>query len=531
MAGTVFVPPGGAGAKYHAPTEEMLRIREKCVEIWNTIQELKKHSAAKEHQAAFDFFGRLRALSGIVGLLAEQPGYRPNDPAGQALRDRMKPLKAKMDDIMRDLNATVNLTDPLPYTAPSRVAWTISKAEALARILLDPNVAKDLDTIRYDKTLPLSTKEVFFDWVGHHVNDAMLEVVKSKKHEEQIFEAVMKTLDSHEKNTMIGACLWASQAAASSAGNLPGPNSLYVGAIRLRAIRGFKELATRAPNAILGDILPHWFEALKLSPQERTDFELALNEFNAQHKIAASTPQNPSRTEELARELAQARAKQIYDEKLHSILKKSGSPQSGAMLSAGMSILNIVCLYFVWQSMPDANWNFRNVADMASATVLAGTGICATLVRMKVNIQWMTKLVEHPYVGIGIGVFAGFVTALDGFDVIWEASTKTKKDWWMISSGVLQIGSGFAMVLGACFAAPGVQLVGVLLGLAAGAIAIVVDLAKEPMDEFIKELLEKIKSAKCEWNGSPIMDNVGLKDSLEVFEKLVGIHRCRAPRV
>ena len=527
MAGSVFVPPDGAGARYNTPSVEMERIHGKCVEIWNTIQEIKQHSPKAEHLAALDFFGRVRALSAVVGVLAEQPGYRPDTQEWKDARQSMAPLKAKMDEIITKLNTTVDMTNPLPYTAPKRVRWMENQADKLKTILLDPANAKDIRTISEDKNLSWETKAVFFDWVGNHINNAMMEVVKSKKHEEDIFAAVTKTLDSHENQTIIGACLWFGQTAASSAGNLPGPNSLYVGLIHVHALRGFsKGLKTRGPTNVLGDILPHWYDALKLSADERTNFDNALGEFKEQHQIAA----NPSSTQ-AAKDLAGARADQIYADKIKTILKKGGSPQSGPALTVGMTIVNIICVYFVWESTPSlAEMSLKNVGDMVSASLLALAGVGSSTVRLlaeiKVNIQWMTKLVESPFVGAGLGYFTGFMSILDGLDVIREARSKTKTDWWMVGSGVLQISSGVAIIFGVLFATPGLQLAGVVLGFAAGAIAVVVDLTKEPMVQFINELLDKIKAAPCEWDRDTpaqtlIIDNVGLRSLVSEFEGLV----------
>jgi hypothetical protein len=515
MPHPIFVPPGGAGAKFTPPSEEMLRIRDKCVTIWNTLDAIRKHSVEREHEAAVDFFGRIRALSGMVGLLAEQPGCAPNDPVGQAERARMVPLKQKMDEITQKLNSTVNLTDPLPYTAPKRVEWMGFQAHTLANILLDPANAKDIEAIGADPTLSYETKAVFFDWVGHFLNDAMAEVVKNKKHEEEIFSAVTKTLDSRSTKNAIGACLWSIQMTASSAGNLPGPNTLYVGVVRIRAVLGLKELASRAPAAILGELLPHWFTALDLSQDERAGFEKALTRFKSEVDSAAKS------STEVEKNLSNARAQKIYENELKPIAKKGGSPQSGPRLSGAMTVLNIICLVDTWKSLPDSNKTLRNIGDIANAGILAGSSFVVTLSRIKRSIPYMTKFVEHPYVGAGIGLFAGFVAIIDGVDTLFDALNKTKADPWIVASGGLQVSAGAAIVYGVLFASPGFQLVGVLLGVAAGAASVASSLLKDPMVAFFEDLLENIKKAECKWDKSLIMRNVGLSTLLSELEGLV----------
>lgn len=520
----IYIAPGSAAAFVQPPSKEMLLIRDKCEVIWKTIEELRKHPAKAEMETALDFFGRIRALKGIVEILAKQPGFRDGDKRKEDAQKRLAPLKSKMDEIMTKLNTTVNLSDPLPYTAPKRVAWTEMQTGKLVDILFDPDNVKLLNAVAEDKNLTWSTKEVFFDWVGHHIHEALVEVVKTKKYEGRLLESILRTLDSRQKDTMIGACLWLGQAAASSGGNLPGPNSLYVGVVHLRAIAGFQELSKRGARAVLGDITEPWFEALRLSDKERTAFNDALKEFNDHHDVIAKTPQNPTRVQQMAAEEAQLRADGVYRDKLKPILKKDGSPQSGAALSGGMTLLNMVCLFMIWETLPPET-TLKNWVDFgsAAATTTAGglTSISRLLTEMKRNVTWFSKLAEHPYVGKGIGFVTAIISCAEGLAVFYEGWTKTKKDWWMIWSGGLQFSSGVVLLFAVLWGSPGGQLLGVVLGLAATAVAAIDDLTKEPMVEFLKQLLDKIKGARCLWDNSPVMTNVGLDSLISEFEALI----------
>lgn len=519
MAGPAFVPPGLTGAQYQAPSEEMVQIAKTCSELWDTIQDLRKHPPDGEHRAALDFFGRIRALSGMVALLAEQPGYRPTDEEGAAVRKRMEPLRTKMAEIVKQLNDNVNMMDPLPYSAPNRVKWMQYRADKLASILLDPAHAKPIEAVGADKTLSWSAKATFFDWVGHFVHEAMMEVLKSKKHEQGIFDAVNRALDSRERNTMIGACLWTSQTAASAAGNLPGPNSLYVGMIRFKALQGLQKLGPSAAKALLGDIVPHWYDALRLSPDERTKFEAAMKRFEAEHNRAL-TEKNAT-----AAGVARGEAQKAHDE-MKRLVRTGGRPQSGVALSATMSVVNLLCLFLAWDALSDDKWNpskwsKRNWADLAAAALQASTGICNTVIRWRANVGLAQKIIESGPLGAAIGIYVGMVAVIEGVDLMLDEWSRSNRDWWVLISGGLQVGSGVAIVFGAVFGSPGLQLIGVLAGLGATVIALIDDAVQDKMVRYLSELIKQVKEAKSLWDGTLIMNNLGLTSLIEDFEKLI----------
>src|SRR5207249_3543618 len=155
------------------------------------------------------------------------------------------------------------------------------------------------------------------------------------------------------------------------------------------------------PKAILGDILPHWYDALKLDAGEQAAFETALHKLNTERNAVLASKTKVEFDD------SSAHADEAYAE-LEGIVKGKGNPQAGVKLSGVMSLLNLLCLYFVWDSTPDKwnplKWGKKTWADISSVGVASAAGICSTLVRMQVNIGVMKNFIEHPAVGIGIGV-------------------------------------------------------------------------------------------------------------------------------
>ena len=333
-----------------------------------------------------------------------------------------------------------------------------------------------------------------------------------------MFDAVTKALDSHSEETMVGACLWASQGAASSAGNLPGPNSLYVGAVRFKALRALGRLANKAqaPQAVLDDVLPHAFDALKLNANERTAFGDALKKFRDKH-VEIRDLKDPSRIK-----LAQKEANNIYNDELAAIVKDKGRPQSGPLLTGGMTVVNLVCLILVWELTPELkNFSARNVADVALASVNVGAGICTTLLRMRVATDVMTKLIENPYVGPALGYLAVGVNMIEGAVTFFDEYMKQKSDRWVLVSGGLQFGSGALILIGILGASPGFQLAGVIVGLVASAVAIGEDVLTDKMVRFITQLIKQIKEANSTYDNAALMISVGVQKLVIELEALV----------
>jgi hypothetical protein len=502
----------------------MIAIGKKCAEIWTVLEELRKHPDRPEFETALDFFGRIRALKGVVDLIAKQPGMKDGDPRKAAEQARIAPLKAKMDEIINKVDTTVNLSDPLPYTSPKRVAWKQTQTARLSEIVLDEATAKLIDTVLQDPKLNWATKEMFFDWVGQHLQLAMAEIIKTKKYEGKLLDLVLDTLNSHDKKSVIGACLWAGQTAATSGGNLPGPQTLYVAVVHLRAVRGFRELSSRGAKAVAGDIKDAWFEALRLSATERTAFSDALTDFNAQHEIIGKLPASPTRTQALEAEVAMKKAQQIYDEKLLPVVKSGGQAHAGWALSGGATLLNMLCTFLVWENLDDKK-TWKDWADFASSLTNTVAGSITTVSRMfvaiKREITWLSGLAEHPYLGQGVGFVTAIMSIVDGWATIQDAISKTTKDWWMVASGGLQIASGVVIIIAVCLSSPGGQIIGAVIGIVAGAVAVIDDLVTDPMVVFLREMLEKIRGAKSNWDQSSMVKNVGVDTLVDDFDHLI----------
>ncbi len=517
MSDVVCATTGDAMTDIQIFTPAAKRLGELSTNLRKRVREIQTYPLVNESKVAANFFGSIRALAGIIEVLAEQPGYRPTDVEGQAVKARMLPLKEKMDEITRKLDSTVNLMSPLEYTAPKMMSDRAEEARRLAGILLDPAYAADIKEVSEDKSIPDCWKAQLFQQLGRSIHNAMLEVVKTK-YESQIFDAVKKALDEHKTDLMIGGCLWASQSLASAGGNLPGANSLYVGAIRLRAMWGLKELGARGSAAVLDDILPHWFEALKFTSEQKAGFEASLKKFKDLHKQAAAE------TTQEGAQAASGKAQQVYENELLVKVKSDGQPQSGVALSGAVSFINLICLILVWESMPDkynpATWSVRNWVDLTGAGANFGFGFCATLARMRVNLGVATRLAENARVGLGLGIILaainvgeGIITAIDGY---------SKGDYWLISSGTLQLGSGVMIVIGIAMTSPGAQLAGVVLGLAATAVSLVADAAQDKMLQFLSVIMTTIKSAVSAYDGKThLVDSLGLGSLISELEGLI----------
>jgi mannitol-specific phosphotransferase system IIBC component len=119
----------------------------------------------------------------------------------------------------------------------------------------------------------------------------------------------------------------------------------------------------------------------------------------------------------------------------------------------------------------------------------------------------------------------GFVTAImsivDGWATIQDAISKTTKDWWMVASGGLQIASGVVIIIAVCLSSPGGQIIGAVIGIVAGAVAVIDDLVTDPMVVFLREMLEKIRGAKSNWDQSSMVKNVGVDTLVDDFDHLI----------
>lgn len=285
---------------------------------------------------------------------------------------------------------------------------------------------KDIQEVRDDKTIQDPWKAAFFEELGKSIHETVVEILKTK-HENDMFDGVTKALDAHSEETMVGACLWASQTSASAGGNLPGPNSLYVGLIRVKALWALRKLANKAQTsqAVLDDVLPQAFDALKLSSTEQTDFKDALKEFCDKHKkMSTATDTNAQKT-------ASMEADEIYNGKLAAILKNKGSPQAGATLTGAMTFLNLLCLIAVFDLTDFQGSPMRSVADLTLAGANFVAGFCTTLLRMQKCTTVMTTLIENPYVGPALGYFAAIVNLFEGAATAWGEWNKQDTDWWI----------------------------------------------------------------------------------------------------
>ena len=150
--------------------------------------------------------------------------------------------------------------------------------------------------------------------------------------------------------------------------DLSGPNSLYVGVVRIRAL----VLLEKAKDAgklsgLLDEVLPHWFAALKFSDQERAAFNVSLGKFVGAHDKAVAASQQPAtaytRTEA---QVATMEANAIYKDELKSRVESKGSPQSGLKLRGFLTVLNLACLFALWKQSPElkkmALSDFANLA-------------------------------------------------------------------------------------------------------------------------------------------------------------------------
>jgi len=511
----VFAAPGDAGNAVEVHTPAVDRLAAVSRKLRADVQTIRSNPFDSDYKEAVNFFASVRGLAGIIGLLAEQPGYRPSDAEGQAAKARLAPLKAKMDEITKQIESKVNLMNPLPVTAPQRVEARVTEAGRLAGMLHDADSVKDIKEVGDDASIPATWKAMFFEELGKSIHEAVVEVLKTK-HESQIFDAAAKALDSHSKDTMIGACLWVSQGATVAAGNLPGPNSLYVGLVRVKALEALEETGTKGADAVLGDLLPHYFDALKFSPEEQTTFKVALEKFK-EHHTTVQIEKDPNGIQ-----VAKANAQKVYDEDLAGALKTKGSLQSGPGLTAVMTILNIICLVGVCKTTPDfADYNLRNKLDFTLAVANAGAGICATLLRMSIAKSVMTKIIANPAVGPALGYFAAAVNFYEGIDTLWVEAHKQKADGWMVLSGGCQIASGLVLAYGIIATVPGAQLVAVVLGIVASALALIADATDDKMVRFVSQLIKQIKEAKSTYDNTPLMNNLGLDALVNDLDKLV----------
>jgi hypothetical protein len=499
----------------HTPAVDRLAAVSR--QLREAVQTIRANPFDSDYKEATTFFSSVHGLAGIIGVLAEQPGYRPTDAEGQAVRARMAPLKSKMDEMTKKIESTVNIMAPLPVTATQRLEDRANECGRLLGILNDADSVKDIKEVRDDKTIPDTWKAMFLEELGKSIHETVVEILKTK-HEKEMFDAVTKTLDQHSDDAVIGACLWASQTAASAAGNLPGPNSLYVGAVRIKALYALRDLASKvkASPAVLDDVLPHAFDALMLSTEDRTAFAGALNEFRDQNRtMSTSADANEASA-------AGIKADQVYNEKLTPIVKKGGSPQAGPGLSGVMTVVNLVCLVAVWELAPDLkDFRWQNAADLTLATANAAAGVCTTLLRMRIAVDVMTKLVEHPFVGPALGYFAAVVNIAEGAVAFWNEWHKQDKDYWMLGSDALQCGSGVLILAGVFCASPGLQLLGIVSGICAAAIAIGDDMLSDKMVRFISQLLKQIKEAKSTYDNAPLMISVGVATLVADIEGLV----------
>lgn len=486
------------------------------------VKEILQHPLDVEYGVAANFFSKIGALADVVRLIAEQPGYRAGNAEGDAVRARVAPLKAKMSEITRRIETTVNLSAPLSATAPDRVSARADDALRLVDVLMDPKNADDINTVSKDRKLTNMWKDMFFNELALSTHNAMIEVLKTK-HEDKIFDAIGRTLDRRTTDTMIGGIVWSIQLLASAGGNLPGPNSIYVSCVRIMTLRSLSKIAVSGADVVLETMVPHWCDALAFNVDESRKFTNALNRFREQYKDVAVAEQGPVvEYRAIAAKTAADKAQEIYDAELVPIVKSSGAPHSGFPLSAAMTGLNVLCLVGVWFSAPSlADFAAKDFANVALAGVNASFGIVATLSRSRFATEWAISLAESKVAGAAIGYFTAVISVAEGFQTIYNELQKKHADGWVVLSGTLQVGSGIAIAIGVFCSMPGAQLVGVVLGVAAGVVALIDEAATDKMVYYISSLVNSMKEARSTWDNKRLIDNLGLTALVAELEELV----------
>ncbi len=525
--------------------DRLIAVRATLISVVKGIQARPFTGEAK---SAVEFFGCINALDAVLRVVADQPGYSPNNREGNAVRDRMKPLIEQMDKINYHVMTTVDPRAPLEATAMERISARNHEAVNLVGILLNEENAADVMTVSNDRALADTWKDMFFAQLGNSVHEAMVEVLKTNQ-QEHIYKAVDDALDQHQRTTMIGGILWAIQAASSLGGNLPGPNSLYVGVVRIRAL----VLLEKAKDAgklsgLLDEVLPHWFAALKFSDQERAAFNVSLGKFVGAHNKAVAASQEP--TTEITRTAAKAAsldANTIYKDELKSLVESKGSPQSGLKLSGFLTILNLACLFALWKQSPElkkmALSDFANLGVSASSSLF---GIVATFSRCSWAVRYAEmlgeaqaagtvvpgtlakvmsptlKLANSATVGKALGAVAGFVTLVEGvMTVTDECHEGLFMSKLMIVGGVFQGISGAILIWGAVTGWPPAQLAGVIIAIAASLVELIADELKDKMVAYIRRLIALIKEATSPWDNGKLEDKLGLSGMMSDLETLV----------
>ena len=123
--------------------------------------------------------------------------------------------------------------------------------------------------------------------------------------------------------------------------------------------------------------------------------------------------------------------------------------------------------------------------------------------------------------GAAIGYFTAVISVAEGFQTIYNELQKKHADGWVVLSGTLQVGSGIAIAIGVFCSMPGAQLVGVVLGVAAGVVALIDEAATDKMVYYISSLVNSMKEARSTWDNKRLIDNLGLTALVAELEELV----------
>jgi hypothetical protein len=520
MGTAVFAAPGEGGNGVQVHSEAVDRLTALGQQLVKNVNETRAIGDwVQDQRDAAAFLGGIRMLRGITDILADQPGYAPDDKgAGAAIRARMQPIQSKVHEITDFIEKNVGLGNPLPVTAKKKFGAKNGYADTLLGILLDEQAAKDAVTVAEDKTIPESWKTGFFEALGIVIGAAMEEVLKTNR-DAKLFDTIVAAVDTHNMDTLFGAAMWAGQAAASAGGNLPGPTSLYVAGTRWSTILTLKKYVTGMMTAEnVADEVSRIAESigstLSMTESEKTTFASKLKELGDQQQVA-----KPGATKE-AIAAAEEKAAGLHNE-LKVMVRKNGMPSSGRVTSAVITMLNVAVTLGAFAQSWDhlSSLGAKDAVDLGASTLSTFSGICATAARTKWGATSVFQLAERAGVGTATGCLMGVVSIIDGGLNI-QTAIETD-DWWLGTAGGLQIGSGLLIVIGVLGSFPGTQAIGVAVGLVAAAILVLETMFDDPLEEFVKEIVKQIKECRSTYDQSLIMDNVGLSALVAELEALV----------
>jgi hypothetical protein len=184
-------------------------------------------------------------------------------------------------------------------------------------------------------------------------------------------------------------------------------------------------------------------------------------------------------------------------------------------------VVNILCLIGVWRTMPDdpSAWKWQDYANLGSTVASTGLAMAATLVRWRVDLALLKGFVQSPIVGPGLGYFVGALSIVEGA-VSMRDALRTGDGWTFISGG-FQFMSGALIIAGLFWTSPGLQLAGVVVGVAAAAVGLIEEAVKDKMVQFLEVLIAQIKAAKSTFDGSLLMKNIGINYMIDNIERYI----------